>query len=54
MPLSSMKARLVDEIVLQLVPVLLGAGTRLFDYIGDSCPVELTTNRSSDLRLSLT
>jgi dihydrofolate reductase len=40
-----LKARLVDEIVLQLVPVLLGAGTRLFDYIGDSCPVELTTNR---------
>jgi dihydrofolate reductase len=26
---------LADELIIQLVPVLLGAGTRLFDHIGD-------------------
>lgn len=39
-----LKAGLVDEIVLQSVPVLMGAGTRLFDYIGDR-QVELTAIR---------
>ena len=29
-----LRAGLADEIVLQLAPVLLGAGTRLFDNIG--------------------
>ena len=33
-------ARLVDEIHMQLVPVLLGAGTRLFDHLGTD-PIEL-------------
>jgi dihydrofolate reductase len=30
-----LKAGLVDELILQIAPVLLGAGTRLFDKIGD-------------------
>jgi len=33
-------AGLVDEIAIQLVPVLLGAGTRLFDHLGPE-PIEL-------------
>ena len=33
-------AGLVDEIAIQLVPVLLGAGTRLFDHLGPD-PIEL-------------
>ena len=39
-----LKAGLVDEIVLQLAPVLLGAGTRLFEQIGTG-PIELTRTR---------
>ncbi|QND52040.1 dihydrofolate reductase [Phyllobacterium sp. 628] len=39
-----LKAGLADEIVLQIVPVLLGAGSRLFDYIGNQ-PIELKTTR---------
>jgi dihydrofolate reductase len=39
-----LKAGLVDELVLQLAPVLLGAGTRLFDHIGRA-QVELTRTR---------
>jgi dihydrofolate reductase len=39
-----LKAGLADEIVLQLAPVLLGAGTRLFDSIGDE-QIELTRTR---------
>lgn len=40
-----LKAGLVDEIILQLVPVLLGAGTRLFDRIGERT-IELTPTRT--------
>lgn len=40
-----LKAGLVDELVLQIAPVLLGSGTRLFDHIGDT-PIELVTTRS--------
>lgn len=36
---------LVDEIIIQTVPVLLGAGTRLFDRLAR--PVELETARTS-------
>lgn len=39
-----LKAGLVDEIVLQLVPVLLGAGTRLFDHTGPDA-IELKASR---------
>jgi dihydrofolate reductase len=40
-----LKAGLVDEIVMQLVPVLLGAGIRLFDHVGDR-HIELIANRT--------
>jgi dihydrofolate reductase len=30
-----LKAGLIDEIVIHLVPVLFGAGTRLFEHLGD-------------------
>ncbi len=36
---------LADEIYIQLVPVLLGKGSRLFDHIG-STPIELTCDRA--------
>jgi len=39
-----LKAGLADELVLQLAPVLLGAGTRLFDDIG-ATQIELTRTR---------
>ena len=39
-----LKAGLADEIVLQLAPVLLGAGTRLFDHLGAE-HIELTRTR---------
>jgi dihydrofolate reductase len=39
-----LKAGLADELVLQLAPVLLGAGTRLFDHIG-ATQIELTQSR---------
>ncbi|HKH36527.1 MAG TPA: dihydrofolate reductase family protein [Rubrobacter sp.] len=35
-----LSAGLLDEIQVHLVPVLLGAGTRLFDHLGDQ-PIEL-------------
>ncbi len=40
-----LKDRLVDEIHLQLVPVLLGTGIRLFENFGEA-PVELTCERA--------
>jgi dihydrofolate reductase len=39
-----LEAGLVDEMFLQLVPVLLGAGSRLFEHLGAS-PIELNTAR---------
>jgi dihydrofolate reductase len=39
-----LKAGLVDELVLQIAPVLLGKGTRLFDRIGDD-HIELRRER---------
>ncbi|MEO3857509.1 dihydrofolate reductase family protein [Acrocarpospora sp. B8E8] len=38
------RAGLVDEIQIQLVPVLLGSGTRLFDHLGTN-HIELERNR---------
>ena len=40
-----LKAGLVDEIIIQLVPILMGAGTRLFDRTGDRA-IELTPTRT--------
>ncbi len=39
-----LKAGLLDEIHIDLVPVLLGAGIRLFDHLGTE-PIELETTR---------
>jgi dihydrofolate reductase len=36
---QSLRAGLVDEMRVQLAPILLGAGTRLFDRLGDRPPV---------------
>jgi dihydrofolate reductase len=41
------KARLLDEIRLHLVPLLLGEGTRLFDRLGTD-PIELETTQVID------
>jgi len=38
------KAGLLDEIVINLVPVLLGDGVRLFDHLGTE-PIELEHTR---------
>jgi dihydrofolate reductase len=40
-----LKAGLVDEIALQIVPVLMGGGTRLFDHIGEK-HIELVASRA--------
>ena len=40
-----MKERLADEIYIQLVPVLLGSGIRLFEHLG-AMPIELTCDRA--------
>ncbi len=39
-----LKAGLLDEIRIDLVPVLLGAGVRLFDHLG-TAPIELERTR---------
>ncbi len=40
-----MKEGLADEIYIQLVPVLLGSGIRLFEHFG-TAPIELTCDRA--------
>ena len=40
-----LKAGLADEIYIQLVPVLLGGGSRLFEHFG-AAPIELTCDRA--------
>jgi dihydrofolate reductase len=40
-----MKEKLADEIYIQLVPVLLGKGIRLFEHFG-TAPIELTCDRA--------
>jgi dihydrofolate reductase len=44
---QALKAGLLDEIQIHLVPVLLGAGIRLFDHL-DTAPIELETTRVID------
>jgi riboflavin biosynthesis pyrimidine reductase len=50
-----LRARLVDEVALHVVPVLLGAGTRLFDDPGGSIGMEtievIGTDAATHLRL---
>jgi len=41
---QGLKARLIDEIHIDLVPVLLGAGVRLFDQLG-ATPIELESTQ---------
>ena len=36
-----LRAGLLDELVVHLIPVLLGGGVRLLDHLGDAAPVEL-------------
>lgn len=40
----NLRAGLLDEIQINLVPVLLGAGTRLFEHLG-TAPIELERTR---------
>ena len=54
-----LKAGLVDEIVIHLVPIVLGKRIRLFDHVGSE-PIELertqvvTTSQLTSLRFRLT
>jgi dihydrofolate reductase len=41
------KAGLLDEIHIDLIPVLLGDGVRLFDYLGVE-PIELETTQVAE------
>ena len=43
---QALKAGLIDEIQIDLVPVLLGRGIRLFDHLGDT-PIELESTSIS-------
>ena len=43
---QALKAGLIDEIQIDLVPVLLGKGIRLFDHLGDT-PIELESTSIS-------
>jgi dihydrofolate reductase len=43
-PQQCLRAGLLDEIQIHLVPVLLGAGVRLFDHLGPD-KIELETTR---------
>jgi dihydrofolate reductase len=36
-----LRAGLLDELTLHLIPVLLGGGARLLDHLGDAAPVQL-------------
>jgi len=45
-PQQALRAGLLDEIQIHLVPLLLGAGVRLFDHLGG--PIELETVRVVD------
>ena len=40
-PQQALRAGLLDEIQVHLVPVLLGGGVRLFDHLGGAVPLEL-------------
>ncbi len=42
MPQQALAAGLLDEIQVHLVPVLLGAGVRLFDHLGAPVTLERT------------
>jgi dihydrofolate reductase len=42
------RAGLLDEILVHLVPVLLGDGVRLLDHLGDAAPLELECVRVVD------
>jgi dihydrofolate reductase len=43
-----LRAGLLDELTLHLVPVLLGGGARLLDRLGEAAPVELQCVRVVD------
>jgi dihydrofolate reductase len=48
-----LRAGILDEIQIHLVPVLLGAGTRLFDHLGAE-PIELERTRVVESSVSVT
>ena len=48
-----LRAGILDEIQIHLVPVLLGAGTRLFDHLGAE-PIELERTRVLESPVSVT
>jgi dihydrofolate reductase len=43
-----LRAGLLDELIVHLVPVLLGGGVRLLDHLGDAAPVQLECVRVVD------
>jgi dihydrofolate reductase len=52
-PQQAIRTGLLDEIQIHLVPVLLGAGTRLFDHLGAE-PIELERTRVVESPVSVT